>query len=92
MAASPDPTYRVSAPVRLFPGDALVLITDGILETGFSNRNMFGVDRVLRTVRAHLSESAGGIIDGLYRAVREFSGGEHLLDDMTAVVVKVKDG
>jgi len=67
----------------------LLLLTDGITETTTSEDVQFGPDRVLDYVRAHRQDSAQQIAEGICQAARCFAGGEHQLDDLTSVVVKV---
>ena len=67
----------------------LLLLTDGITETTTSEDVQFGPDRVLDYVRAHRQDSARQIAEGICQAARCFAGGEHQLDDLTSVVVKV---
>ena len=90
LAVLPDTVFLVSEPVLLRPGDAVVLITDGVLEATSPEKKMFGLERFLKTVPAHLDKTASEIIDRLYRAVCDFSQRRPPLDDITAVVVKVK--
>ena len=67
----------------------LLLLTDGITETTTSEDVQFGPDRALDYVRAHRQDSAHQIAEGICQAARCFAGGEHQLDDLTSVVVKV---
>ena len=67
----------------------LLLLTDGITETTTSEDVQFGPDRALDYVRAHRQDSAHQIAEGICRAARCFAGGEHQLDDLTSVVVKL---
>jgi PAS domain S-box-containing protein len=67
----------------------LLLLTDGITETTTSEDVQFGPDRALDYVRAHRQDSAQQIAEGICQAARCFAGGEHQLDDLTSVVVKV---
>jgi len=67
----------------------LLLLTDGITETTTSEDVQFGPDRALDYVRAHRRDSAHQIAEGVCQAARCFAGGEHQLDDLTSVVVKV---
>jgi len=67
----------------------LLLLTDGITETTTSEDVQFGPDRALDYVRAHRQDSAQQIAEGICQAALCFAGGEHQLDDLTSVVVKV---
>ena len=68
----------------------MLLPTDGIEEAVSPENIVFGVERILPVARAHSRETASGILDGLFAAVRNFSEGLPQLDDLTLVVVKVK--
>jgi len=67
----------------------LALLTDGIVEAENPGRNFFGVERTIGYVREHRGETAGDIVNGLYRAVRKFSDGMPQADDVTAVICKI---
>ena len=85
----PDTQYTSSAEITLASGDLLLLLTDGITEATTSEDVQFGPDRALDYVRAHRQDSAQQIAEGICQAARCFAGGEHQLDDLTSVVVKV---
>jgi len=75
--------------LRLEPHQLLLLLTDGVTETATSDHVEFGPDKVLDYVRAHRQDSAHQIAEGICQAASCFARGEHLFDDLTAVVVKV---
>lgn len=52
----------------------------------------FGESRLLAVVRECQSEPADRIISRLHRTVLDFRGQEVLLDDATAIVLKVQEG
>jgi serine phosphatase RsbU (regulator of sigma subunit) len=54
-----------------------------------TERNQFGIERMLDVVRAERQGRASAIVHKLYETAREFSGGRPQGDDMTAVVIKV---
>jgi sigma-B regulation protein RsbU (phosphoserine phosphatase) len=91
LAVLPDTVFPVSEPVLLVPGDVVILITDGVLEARSPEEEMFGEQRFLETVANHVDKKASEIIDGLYRAICDFSQREPPLDDIAVVVVKVND-
>ena len=82
-------TFGSSDEIALEPGDVLALLTDGIIETENPKQDCFGVERAIGYVREHRRESADEIVNGLYRAVREFSDGMPQSDDVTAVICKI---
>ena len=75
--------------LALEPGDVLVMLTDGVLEAESPQQQMFGDQRALEVVRAHLHLSAAGIVDALHEAAREFCQARETKDDATSLVVKV---
>ena len=81
--------FASSDEIALESGDVLALLTDGIVEAENPGQNFFGVDRAIGYIRDHRGESASEIVNGLYRAVREFSDGMPQSDDVTAVVCKI---
>ena len=88
LAVVPDFDAKPGAPLRMTPGDVLVLATDGFFEWVNENDEQFGIGRILELVRAHRAESARCIIEKLYEAVVRFSGGTAQADDLTAIIVK----
>jgi serine phosphatase RsbU (regulator of sigma subunit) len=77
-------------PVRLEmnPGDMLLLITDGFLEWENTAREHFGIERMQEVIRTSRTKPPTDVIQALYKAVIDFSGGTPQKDDLTAVVVK----
>jgi hypothetical protein len=59
LAVRPDTRYEAAPPVALRGGEAVVLLTDGVLEAhGPDEEHLFGVDRTLDLVRAHRDRPA----------------------------------
>ena len=90
LGIQPDIHYAASPVISLSAGDIVLLLTDGIEEAMSPDDTLFGVDSILKVVRAHSERTASEILDALYRGVRDFSHGLPQLDDLTVVVVKVK--
>ncbi|RPJ46531.1 MAG: PDZ domain-containing protein [Candidatus Latescibacterota bacterium] len=80
--------YREHA-VDLFPGDVLVLYTDGVTEEPNAREESFGIERLTDLVRANRGLSAVGICDLVLRNVMEFVAGEPG-DDITLVVLRYR--
>jgi sigma-B regulation protein RsbU (phosphoserine phosphatase) len=85
-----DTQYQSSKEFLLDRGDMLLLLTDGLEEAMSAEDTFFGIDRVIEVVRTHRAEPAQQIVEALYQAVRRFAGNAPQLDDVTAIVVKVK--
>jgi len=80
--------YLNAPAITLLPGDLLCLFTDGIMETFSGDDSLFGIERALEIVRRKRHDSPDAIVQALFRAVRDFSGGQRQFDDLTAVIVK----
>lgn len=87
----PDHVFGCSDPIQLQEGDTLALLTDGITDAEQPDQDWFGMERAVEFVRSHRSESARDIVKKLYQAVRKFSDGLPQVDDITAVVCKIKE-
>jgi serine phosphatase RsbU (regulator of sigma subunit) len=74
-------------PVVLGPGDALVLVTDGVLEARDDDGNEFDVERLARLLSTCAGRSAAGIARRIERSVLDHRG-ERADDDMAIVVLR----
>ncbi|HEV3339146.1 MAG TPA: fused response regulator/phosphatase [Pirellulales bacterium] len=84
-----QPSFAFSeSTVSLLPGDVLVFVTDGLLEAANSRGELFGIERTLDTLRAHLDTPARAILRELYDAARRFACQGLLQDDATSIVIK----
>ncbi|MFT3869971.1 MAG: SpoIIE family protein phosphatase [Nibricoccus sp.] len=72
----------------LGPGDVFILYTDGITEAPNNEGREFSGVRLSERVRSIYTRTASQINDGIFDAVRRFSGGATQRDDMTVVTVK----
>jgi phosphoserine phosphatase RsbU/P len=91
LGVEPDGVYVDVPAVPLDPGDIVVFLTDGIMETRSTADCCFGLERALDVVRAHRARPAQEIITELYRAVRDFCRDRAPVDDVTAIVIKVAE-
>jgi DNA-binding response OmpR family regulator len=80
---------QVNNSVCLSPGQMLLLTTDGMYEVMSREGEVFGLQRVWRTVHNHRQRNAPEILDTLIDEARSFAAGDRLHDDMTAVLIKV---
>ena len=87
LGISPSETYPVSH-VTLDPGDAVVLFTDGLVETRDPQDRMFGVARVDGLIQQQASEGAAAIKAGLLNGLEEHLHGNAPQDDITFLVLK----
>ena len=72
---------------QLYPGDTLVLYTDGATESSNQAGEEFGEDHLLQAVRQHLDLSSQELLAAVTGQVREFSPQEQA-DDITLIVAK----
>jgi serine phosphatase RsbU (regulator of sigma subunit) len=78
----------LGVPVVLEAGDAIVLVTDGAIETESPDGQQHGAEAVLRAVRAHLQKPAHEIVERVIEATRAHADGVAQEDDITVVVIK----
>jgi len=74
--------------LEMAPGDLLVLATDGFFEWADKSGELFGSERMEKSVRAAAAKPAAEIITALYQDVLRFSAGTKQMDDLTAIVIK----
>ncbi|HKP13256.1 MAG TPA: GAF domain-containing SpoIIE family protein phosphatase [Blastocatellia bacterium] len=76
---------------ELREGDVLVLYTDGVVEAGNAQDDMFGLPRLEQVVRANKSERAYTIVQAVIGAVHDYTfDTEGPEDDLTVMVIKMK--
>lgn len=75
--------------LTLSPGTALVLSTDGLLDSENIRGERFGKDRLRKAARTRLDLSAREIADGTIEDLMEFTG-KHQEDDITLLAMKIK--
>jgi sigma-B regulation protein RsbU (phosphoserine phosphatase) len=76
------------AKVLLQSGDVMVLYTDGITEAINSTGFTYGIERLSEAVKDSHGKPAEGIREAVLRSLREYIGGQHLLDDISLLVIK----
>ncbi|MCK4658844.1 MAG: SpoIIE family protein phosphatase [Phycisphaerae bacterium] len=79
---------KPGVPIKMKPGDILVIITDGFFEWINPDAEQFGTERIFEIVRAHRAAPAQDIIQRLHQAVVQFGRGTVQADDLTVIVVK----
>jgi serine phosphatase RsbU (regulator of sigma subunit) len=78
------------AELRLFPGDTLVLYTDGITESFNDAEEEFGEQRLIEALRRHRELPAKAVIASIVDEVQRFSSREQY-DDITLIVVRCRE-
>jgi sigma-B regulation protein RsbU (phosphoserine phosphatase) len=74
--------------LTLKPGDFLVLYTDGVTDALDPQGDSFEMDRLESVVLAHREESAQEIGAALESAIRDFTGGAPVFDDITLLIFR----
>jgi len=78
--------------VSVGPGDALLVMTDGLAEATNPVGEVFGYERASETFAALAGRPAQEIADGMLRAVESFLEGRPPQDDVTVVAAVARDG
>jgi sigma-B regulation protein RsbU (phosphoserine phosphatase) len=89
LGLDPGDAFPAAVELSLAPQDLVLLMTDGAVESAAESGEEFGVARILDLVRRERRKPAAEIIQALFSAVGEFSEASGLMDDLTAVVIKV---
>ncbi len=87
----PDPEMDDVDPMRMAPGDLVVLLTDGFYEYANHSGTMFETAGVEKSLLRTQGQSAVAILDGLLADLQVFAGGAPQNDDLTAIIVKRDD-
>ena len=74
---------------QLFPGDTLVLYTDGITESFNNTEGEFGEQRLVHALQRYQELSPEALVPSIVNDVQEFSHQEQQ-DDITLIVAKCK--
>jgi len=76
--------HMVDGHLSLEPGDMMVLYTDGVTEATDARGDMFGLERLVATVRECRDPAPQEIVDAIVRAVVDFQAEQ--FDDFSVVV------
>ena len=76
--------------LQLYPGDCLMVATDGLSEAQNTLDQQFSNDRILDILRAGYQDGAAHIVKTLFREIDIFSMGNQQTDDQTMVILKVE--
>jgi PAS domain S-box-containing protein len=76
------------ATVPLRSGDVMVAYTDGITEAMNCAGVAFGIGRLSEAVRTSHQKPACAIREAVLNSLRKYIGGQHLLDDVSLLVIK----
>jgi sigma-B regulation protein RsbU (phosphoserine phosphatase) len=76
--------------VELFPGDCVLLYTDGVREAVDSDEEEFGMERMSETFRLAAPLGAEAILSRMQEELRHFTGEGPQMDDITLVAIEKK--
>ncbi len=88
IGVDPQTTFQHDI-IELSAGDILVFYTDGVTEALDYDEQLFGLDRLQRSILKYRTESAGTMARQLLWDVRRFAGLMQQSDDISLVVAKV---
>jgi len=83
------PTYSRHR-FRVSPGDRMLLVTDGVLESRDSGGGEFGVERLEQAVCGGRALEAGALMRHVRAEIRTFAGGRPTADDLTLLVAAAR--
>lgn len=72
------------------PGDAVVFVSDGILDAENAQSEMYGQDRLSGVLCAHRDQPADRIAEAILADVTRFQDGKDRFDDETIIVLRVR--
>ncbi len=72
------------------PGDAIIFVSDGILDAENAQGEMYGEERLSHLLCAQRDNSAAEIADAILAHVAQFQGAHDRFDDETIIVLRVR--
>jgi sigma-B regulation protein RsbU (phosphoserine phosphatase) len=84
-----DVTYD-EVTVYTQPGDAIVFVSDGILDAENAQGEMYGDERLSSLLCAHRNLPAAEIAEEILADVTRFQAGHDRFDDETIIVLRVR--
>jgi sigma-B regulation protein RsbU (phosphoserine phosphatase) len=91
MGIIPKSVYEERYIENVRPGDRLLMFTDGITEAKNRNRDMFGIKRLLQTIKKHYHKDLQAFKESIVSDIAEFSTGTKVEDDVSLVVIEFTD-
>jgi sigma-B regulation protein RsbU (phosphoserine phosphatase) len=85
----PDVTYD-ELTVETQPGDAIIFVSDGILDAENDQGEMYGHEQLSNLLCSHRGQPAQEIADVILADVSRFQGAHDRFDDETIIVLRVR--
>jgi adenylate cyclase len=90
LCTMPGSTYPLQR-VRLAPGEAIVLVTDGVREAQSPKGDYFGTERTVQSLASWTKDEPASVaISKLVAAVRAFEAGNPPRDDLTVLALRYR--
>ncbi len=83
-----EAVHKQAEPVKLEPGDVVLIGTDGIRETRNADREIFGRERLVQLLRDQAENSTQEMLEGIVQSLEDFRGQTSQEDDVTLVAIK----
>ena len=80
--------FETSPLMTLEPGEAILIVSDGVLESGISRHQQFGEPPLLSTVEENYDKPVSEIVKSIVAAAADFRQGNPAEDDITVVIVR----
>ena len=77
---------------RLEPDDVMVLYTDGVTEAENMSGALFGMEKLCESLSRHHVNSARTVMEKIMTDLYRFIGDTKILDDISVMVIKQKEG
>jgi sigma-B regulation protein RsbU (phosphoserine phosphatase) len=86
-----EDTEFKEAQKEIAPGQIITIATDGIWEARNPKGEMFSKDRIRKIIRRNAAKTADDIQNAILDSLKRFQKDVKLEDDMTLVVIKIKN-
>ena len=77
--------------IQLAPGDRLLLFTDGVVEAHDRGKNLYGNERLQKVLDGARDQPGEQVLKRIFDDVNEFAAGVPQFDDITMVILTIKD-
>ena len=89
--AGMDFTKYKQSEIQLAPGDRLLLYTDGVTEAHDQENTLYGTERLMEVLENTREDQGQRVLERIFEDVNRFAAGRPQFDDITMVVVTIKE-